>query len=225
MGLILQLNTALQEGSVSLSENGTLLGELINDAQADHASFLHPAILELLSSLGKNQRELSAISVVHGPGSYTGLRVGMACAKGLCYALSTPLITVGTLEWMAHAARDPNPKTLCPMIDARRDEVFTALYTHVGHEIKAPFPLILESGRFSVELASGPVHFFGSGSEKFKKMIQHPNAIFTSVKPGAASLTELSWTRYLNTEFPNLAYAEPLYIKEFYTPSANHKTP
>jgi tRNA threonylcarbamoyladenosine biosynthesis protein TsaB len=225
VSLILHINTALSLGSVSLADDERLLAERSSGEQSEHASFLQPAIRDMLSDEGLRMQDLSAIAVVYGPGSYTGLRVGMACAKGICYALNLPLITIGTLEWMASAALTEEAVTLCPMIDARRDEVFTALYDNGGRELRPPHAAILDGRSFSVELDTGKLHFFGSGAEKFGHMIQHPNAIFTPVSPGSYHLSLLSRTRFRKALFAEVAYSEPLYGKEFHTPSGKRKAP
>jgi len=131
---------------------------------------------------------------------------------------------VGTLEWMAHAARGEGADILCPMIDARRDEVFTALYDREGREKRPPFSVILDRNSFGTELASGRVHFFGDGAEKFSRKIQNANAIFTPVSPGSSHLSEISRSRFHQTLFSNIAYFEPLYVKEFHTPPVGRKT-
>ena len=225
MSLILHINTALSTGSVSLADDDHLLSERTSGEQSEHASFLQPAIRELLQEQGLHIRDLSAVAVVYGPGSYTGLRVGMACAKGICFASNLPLITIGTLEWMASAAIGDEAPLLCPMIDARRDEVFTALYDREGNEVRPPFAAILDGDSFRPELQAGKVHFFGNGAEKFQRMIQHANTIFTPVFPGSYHLSLLSRSRFRRASFSEVAYTEPLYVKEFHTPSGKRNVP
>jgi len=128
VSLILNIDTAVQSASVCLSENNDLIGLKINPSQKDHASWLHIAIEQLLKENAIDLQKLAAIAVSAGPGSYTGLRVGMASAKGLCYVLNIPLITVDTLKMMANAAVVENTDLLCPMIDASRMDVFAALF-------------------------------------------------------------------------------------------------
>ena len=117
----------------------------------------HIAIRDLMAEQGRRLSDLAAVAVVHGPGSYTGLRVGMSAAKGLCYALDLPLITVNTLEWMAEAAKGGPEDMICPMIDARRNEVFTALYDRNGSERLGPHALILDDSSFAAELELGTI--------------------------------------------------------------------
>ena len=219
MSLILHINTALPLGTVSLAEDDRLLGVRSSGLQMEHAAFLQPAIRELMAEQGRGLSDLSAVAVVHGPGSYTGLRVGMAAAKGLCYALNLPLITVNTLEWMAEAARGCPEDMICPMIDARRNEVFTAVYDQELTELTEPHALILDEGSFAAELERGTVRFFGDGSEKFRAMFRHRNAIFTPSEAGPIHLSLISRSRFLQTLFTAVTYAEPLYVKEFHTPA------
>src|SRR5687767_10771942 len=128
MSLILNIDTALDTASVCLANKGEVLHLVVNEFPKDHSGWLHPAISELLQKSGYEIRDLSALAVSIGPGSYTGLRVGLSTAKGFCFALNLPLITIGTLQMMAYSVKDENADLLCPVIDARRNEVFTAVY-------------------------------------------------------------------------------------------------
>ena len=223
MPLILNIDTATELASVCLSNNEKILAQRENTVQREHASFIHTAIKEVIAQAGKPLKNIDAVAVTAGPGSYTGLRVGMATAKGLCYALGKPLITINTLEVMTHAAikgqnEEANPDTLfCPMIDARRMEVFTALYNSSLEEILSPCALILDSLFFNTWLDERKIMFFGNGSEKFKDIADHKNASFIEVHFSAKDLSALANTCFNNQEFANLAYAEPLYIKEFHS--------
>ena len=134
MALILHIDTAVQSASICLAENEKILGTKVNPAEKESASWLHMAIQELLLKSAISPGQLDAIAISAGPGSYTGLRVGMATAKGLCYALSKPLITINTMQMMANSVEKPSTELLCPMIDARRMEVFTAVYDTSLHE-------------------------------------------------------------------------------------------
>jgi tRNA threonylcarbamoyladenosine biosynthesis protein TsaB len=130
MALILNIDTATETGGICIAEEGKTLAMAVNPEQKDHASWLHPAVEKIMRDAGCGMKDLQAVAVTAGPGSYTGLRVGMAAAKGFCYALGIPLITENTLKVMALAAKEqaPGDGLLCPMIDARRMEVFTAVY-------------------------------------------------------------------------------------------------
>ena len=141
----------------------------------------------------------------------------MSGAKGICFALSIPLITVNTLEWMAAACKE-EADLFCPMIDARRMEVFTAMYDHEKIEVAPPTAMILEPDSFKTDLQAKKVLFFGNGAEKFSALTNHPNASFIPVFPGTKELAEIAWNRYQERTFADLAYAEPLYVKDFFTP-------
>lgn len=218
MSYILNIDTAVVSASLCLSKDDEVLKLKINPSQKDHASWIHVAIKEMMEEAGISLQELDAIAVSSGPGSYTGLRVSMATAKGLCYALQKPLITVGTLKMMAVAAMDTTTELLCPMIDARRMEVFTAVYDHSFSEILTPVNIILENDSFKELLQTNSILFFGNGSEKFKSLTRDPNAYFKNVEANAKHMTGLSFSQFQKHEFADLAYSEPYYGKAFYTP-------
>ncbi len=219
MALILNIDTSRETAGICLAKDGQSLVLLENREQRDHASWLHPAVDEILKMTGHRLKDLQAVAVSAGPGSYTGLRVGMAAAKGFCFALSIPLITEGTLDVMAYATREqyPDADLLCPMIDARRMEVFTAIYERDGSALLPPAAMVIDSGSFSGWLSGRKISFFGGGSDKCKQLINAPNAAFVEVKDHAGYLGILSFLRYLRKEFTGLAYSEPAYTKEFYT--------
>jgi tRNA threonylcarbamoyladenosine biosynthesis protein TsaB len=225
--MILNIDTATDVASVSLSRDGSVLGTLENDSQKDHASWIQVAINALLQKEGYTLQQLQAVAVTAGPGSYTGLRVGMATAKGLCFALQIPLITINTLQAMANAAIDQwaakvahmqSPLYFCPMIDARRMEVFTAVYDMSLQEVIAPKAMILDELSFKEELNNRSLICFGNGSIKWKNVSRYPNVLFIDEKIDIAkSLAKLASHLHLSQNFANLAYAEPVYLKEFYT--------
>ena len=145
--MILNIDTATEEASVCLSQDGNVIHTLLNDSQKDHAAWIQVAINTLLQKEGYTMQQIQAVAVTHGPGSYTGLRVGMASAKGICFALQIPLITINTLQvmafgainqWRSLAENMKLPLCFCPMIDARRMEVFTAVYNEALEEIISP---------------------------------------------------------------------------------------
>jgi tRNA threonylcarbamoyladenosine biosynthesis protein TsaB len=218
VSIILNIDTAVQSASVCLAENGNVIGLKINPTQKDHAAWLQIAIKELLEEKKRTFQEVSAIAVSAGPGSYTGLRVGMASAKGLCYALQVPLITINTLQMMAAAGRDLSSSLLCPMIDARRMEVFTAVFDTNLVEILPTSNLILEENSFKDLLEQHTITFFGNGSTKFKGITKSPNARFEEVNATAEHMVFLSFDRYTRSQFADLAYSEPFYGKDFYSP-------
>lgn len=217
MSLLLHIETAVVGSSVCLSDGDKVVALKANPLQKDSAAWVQPAIHELVKESGLALKDLSAISVSAGPGSYTGLRVGMSTAKGLCYALGIPLITVSTLQMMAVAALQEDADLLCPMIDARRMEVFTALYDKSLNEVVAPHNLILEAHSFAPQLEQNRVLFFGNGAEKFRPLVSTPQAFFASIEANAAHLVPLALRRFEAGAFADLAYAEPYYGKEFFS--------
>ena len=226
MSLILNIDTSTEKASICVAQEGRALVLLENHQQRDHASWIHPAIQQLLEQANCTFYDLKAIAVTAGPGSYTGLRVAMATAKGLCYTLNIPLITENTLRVMALAtmqANDHKPQSekilFCPMIDARRMEVFTSLFKPDLQEEMPSTALVLGEDTFSEYLSSHRIIFSGSGSMKFRELVSHPNATFSDNQFSAMQLAELSNQKFVEREFIDVAYAEPFYLKEFYTVS------
>lgn len=230
MSLILNIDTAQEIARLSLAENGEVLVGLDNGQQKDHASFVQPGIRQMFEKLGRPMSDLNAVAVSIGPGSYTGLRVGMASAKGICYAMQIPLIGVSTLELMALGAQMTvhDVDAWCPMIDARRQEVFTAIYDKELHPILPPQALVLEPGSLKEFIKKYRILFFGSGFIKWKKIIlhdhNHKRCIFENILIENKPLAILSNRYFLQELFVNLAYAEPLYLKEFHHTSGDLKS-
>ena len=216
MSLLLNIDTALETGSVCLCKNGTIIGSSVNHRQHDHAAWLHPAIHELLVNHKLEASHLDAIAVTIGPGSYTGLRIGLSAAKGLCYALGKPLITVGTLEVLASLVVDEADQLICPVIDARRMEIFTAIYNKALQLISEPGAMVLLQDSFSDILKDQKVLFCGNAVTKMQTVIESPNASFTNKNFTALHLAPLAYQRFNVGSFADLAYTEPLYLKEFY---------
>lgn len=222
MSLILNIDTASENAHVSLAKDGLILHLLSNESQKEHASFLQTAIQQLTKSAGINLKDIDAVAVTAGPGSYTGLRVGMASAKGLCYALKKPLITIGTLEVLTASALQLFPtdnKVLlyCPMMDARRMEVFTAVYKHDLTIHLQPCAMMLDEFSFEKDLLNNQIVFFGIGSDKWKLVNKHANAIFKAVSILPQSMSRSSNILFFEKKFTELAYSQPLYLKEFQT--------
>ena len=218
MALILNIDTAVELASLCLAKDGKALSIARNESQKDHASWLHTAIKEIFEKNNLELRLVDAIAVTGGPGSYTGLRIGMATAKGICFALNKPLISLNTLLVMANAAKDESADMLCPMIDARRMEVFTAIYTKKLEFVKDPAAITLNENSFTEYLSSNSICFFGNGSNKFKAIEKSSQAFFSDIKTDASSMISLSEESFTEKKFADLAYAEPLYLKEFYSP-------
>lgn len=219
MSLILNIDTAVAGASIALSQNDRVLAFASNEAAKESAGWLQPAIRELMAGSGFSLAALDAIAVSAGPGSYTGLRVGMASAKGLCYALNKPLIAISTLEAMAAAAikQVPEVQWFCPMIDARRMEVFTAIYNRDLQVIVAPHNLVLDAVSFAEQLAKQQICFLGNGSDKFKPLVAAEKGVFVSMALDATQIAALAYQRYVTGDFADLAYTEPFYIKAFYS--------
>jgi tRNA threonylcarbamoyladenosine biosynthesis protein TsaB len=219
LALILNIETATKTCSVALAKNGALVGQKsLSSGAYSHAENLHPFIDSLLKEHQVSAAELDAIAISMGPGSYTGLRIGVSTAKGLCYALNIPLIAVGTLELMCHSEKlkSLDADLFCPMIDARRNEVFTALFNKSGQMVKDVEALILDTDSFSTLLQNQRIAFFGDGSAKFSEMINNPNAVFVDgVEPLASQMISLSEARFAAVKFEDVAYFEPFYLKEF----------
>jgi tRNA threonylcarbamoyladenosine biosynthesis protein TsaB len=216
MDLLLSIETSSPICSIALHkvEDGHLLGQSELRLEKSHSTHLTVLIEQLVANTGHTVRDLAAVAVSDGPGSYTGLRIGAAAAKGLCFALDIPLVAVGTLPALAHqvAARMPRADTYlyAPMLDARRQEVYTALYRADGYELTAPAPLILTPEAMAEQLTHHAVLFFGSGAAKFQPLV-------ADVQPSAVSVSELALGAYQRQEFQYVAYYEPFYLKEVYT--------
>ena len=217
MSIVLHIDTAVQASSICITSGNTVLDTKMNPAPRDAAGWLHVTISESLKEQNLQPHDLNAIAVSAGPGSYTGLRVGMSAAKGLCYALSIPLITINTLEQMARAAGKQENAWLCPMIDARRMEVFTALFNESYQWIMPSTNKILDPSSFSDELDQHQIFFFGNGSDKFKAIINHSNAVFGSINTSAQDLVALAAEKLKNGEYADLAYTVPFYGKDFHS--------
>lgn len=222
MALILNIDSATEKASVCISVDGKPIALKTNERQGEHASFLHAAIEQLLHETAIKLKEIEAFAVTSGPGSYTGLRVGMATAKGFCYALNKPLITINTLEVMAKAAIelvsvDNNTTLFCPMIDARRMEVFTALYSKTLHTVLTPQPLILDENIFRNYYNDYSIIYFGSGSIKFKELTNNEKGECRDIGFDAQFLGMLAENYYQMNLFSSITYSEPEYLKDFYT--------
>jgi tRNA threonylcarbamoyladenosine biosynthesis protein TsaB len=263
--MTLLIDTSQETGTVALVKEGRVLFSEENKIAKEHATWLHVAVKGLLENAKKTVRDLEAVAVIAGPGSYTGLRVGMAAAKGFCYALKIPLITQNTLRVMAESMRglaEEKAAMICPMIDARRDEVFTALYQSLTpkasmgvweygsvdvnrqpptphsagqaatddspvngqrssvidmKEILHPQAMILDKNSFEINLAKGPIIFFGSGAEKWKKISDSPAAIFESQPDITQAFATLSHQDFISKNWADIVYSEPIYLKEFFT--------
>jgi len=216
MAYILNIETSTTNCSVALSENGAVIGfKEDNNLEYSHAERLHVYIDEVLKTAKVSKNQLAAIAISKGPGSYTGLRIGVSAAKGLCYALSLPLISVPTLEALAHQVDNPKG-TIVAMLDARRMEVYSAIYDADYNEIRSTEAEVLTSESYQELLESTPVYFIGNGVAKTKDIITHKNAQFIEDKlPSAKQMCALSYDKFKTNDFEDVAYFEPFYLKDF----------
>lgn len=212
---ILCIETSTDVCSVALFADDRLVeNREVHEPQA-HAEKLAVFVDEVFRESGVAADRLSAVAVSEGPGSYTGLRIGVSTAKGLSYALGIPLIAVGTLELMASAIQRGD-HWLCPMIDARRMEVYCALFDETGRMVEKPHAKVIDAEAFSDVLASHRVVFFGNGAMKCRDVLTHSNAVFLDgVHPRAADMGKLARERFAAKQFVDLASFEPVYLKEF----------
>ncbi len=213
---ILMLETSTKNCSVALAEGERVI--FYADERGDrylHSERLHSMIDELMKKAGWNYRDLSAVAVGAGPGSYTGLRIGVSAAKGLAFALDIPLISVPTLEILARGIQ-PEEGVIVPMIDARRMEVYTAVYDKQIRVLKPVWAEILTENSFREFLERGLVYFAGDALDKAKTVLRHPNAVFTGhIYPQAKHMLSPAIEKFRSGAFENTAYFEPFYLKSF----------
>ena len=214
---ILNIETSTKACSVALFKNEELV--LFKESNTDnfsHSEKLLNFISEIIETSPINLSALDGVAISMGPGSYTGLRIGVSTAKGLCYGLDIPLISISTLKAMTFGVIPKQKADLyCPMIDARRMEVYSAIFDANNNQIRDIQADIIDSTSYKKELEK-TVAFFGDGSEKVKEIIQNKNAIFISnFYPSAKYMGFLSYQKYLESDFEDLAYFEPFYLKDF----------
>lgn len=226
MAIILNIETSTEVCSVSISENGELLFEKETLEGLNHSELLTVFIEQLLKENKFDLKRIDAVAVSKGPGSYTGLRIGVSVAKGFCYALDKPLIAISTLDAMAnyaaanlnsyYAVQANESVLLCPMIDARRMEVYTSVYDSKGKNLEPISAKIIDENSFSEYLAKDKILFFGNGAEKCRQKLNHPNVLFAGPqKASARFMIKIAENKYKNKEFENVAYFEPFYLKDF----------
>lgn len=224
MCYILNIETSSTNCSVSLSKEGKLIAlEEKNNEKYSHSTKLHSFILDVLNKAEVDTNELSAISVSKGPGSYTGLRIGVAAAKGLCFALEIPLISISTLLILAKKI-DLKSGLIIPVLDARRDEVYCSVIDSNFNIIEPDSPKIIINSSFEDYLKNNKLHFIGSGQKKCKELINPNNNLnfyHEDVLPSSKEMAELSYTKFIKSDFEDLAYFEPAYLKNFILDSLN----
>lgn len=239
--ILIETSTALC--STALAEDGTITSYRESSAPKAHASLTAVFVQEMLSERGLTLADCDAVCVSMGPGSYTGLRVGVSTAKGLCFGSGKPLLAVGTLDTLVAqaadeagaeggadaAGRDGQYRYIIPMIDARRMEVYTAVFEPTGasatangskgslpyRQITETAPVIIDENSFAKELEEGPVLFIGDGAGKCADVIKHPNANFCQCHPKASAMLSPALEAFRKGDFKDVAYFEPFYLKEF----------
>jgi tRNA threonylcarbamoyladenosine biosynthesis protein TsaB len=218
MSLILSLETSTEVGSVALHKDGKLLTTSEIHIQYSHASKLAVLIDQVLTNAGVNANQLNAVAVTSGPGSYTGLRIGTSTAKGLCFALDIPLLSVGSLELMAYQVSKSltDDILLCPMIDARRMEVYCLVANRSLEILQATQPVIIEADSFAHFFTENRILFFGNGAAKCKDVMGSQRAMYLDdINPQASHLGELAFQKFQQNEIEDLINFEPNYLKEF----------
>jgi tRNA threonylcarbamoyladenosine biosynthesis protein TsaB len=213
---ILNIETATTNCSVSLSKEGeTFILKEDYDNGYSHAERLHVYIEDVLEQANLSLKDIDAIAISKGPGSYTGLRIGVSTAKGLCFAVDKPLISISTLEALSYQVKAEDG-IIVPMLDARRMEVYSAVFDANHKQIRDVQAEVLDEASFADYLASGKVYFIGNGVEKTKTLINHPNAVFIEGKlPSSNEMGPLAFNKYKKDDIEDVAYFEPYYLKDF----------
>ena len=218
--LILHIETSTAVCSAALSRGAALLSLKEDTEGRSHARLLSVFIDEILHEQHITAKQLDAVSVVEGPGSYTGLRVGVSTAKGICYGIQKPLIAVNSLQSLAelaiHKALLPDSNSLiAPMIDARRMEVYTALFDSSGSMVRHTEAIIINEQSFEEELEKHHIVFVGDGAEKCRSLLNHRNALFTTLNASATGMVKIALAAFNKQKFVDTAYFEPYYLKDF----------
>lgn len=221
MSCILNIETSTETCSVAVAQDGGIIFEKINNEPNSHTKYLAKFVEEALSFAESHAIPLDAVAVSSGPGSYTGLRIGVSTAKGICYGKDVPLIAIPTLKLLcvkpllSDDIEDENA-LLCPMIDARRMEAYTAIYDRALREVREVKAEVIDATTYNEWLDKGLVYFFGNGAEKCKEIINHSNARFIdNVIPTAKSMLPLAELAIAKGQYEDVAYFEPFYLKDF----------
>ncbi|MBT3742710.1 MULTISPECIES: tRNA (adenosine(37)-N6)-threonylcarbamoyltransferase complex dimerization subunit type 1 TsaB [unclassified Polaribacter] len=226
MSIILNIETTTKNCSVSIAEKGEILAiKELNNGNYSHAEVLHPFILDVLKEANLTSNRIDAVAVSKGPGSYTGLRIGVSAAKGLCFALDKPLISIDTLTSLSFSITIEEG-IIVPMLDARRLEVYASVFNEKHQKIREIKAEIIDENSFCEYLERSKVYFLGDGSQKCKEIITHKNAIFIDAKfPSAQEMAKLSYEKYKISDIENVAYFEPFYLKDFIVIPEKKKKP
>jgi len=220
MSSILCIETSTSACSVALSQDGANVFDVSYTKEAKHATILGGYIDQALSYAKEHDITIDAVAVSSGPGSYTGLRIGVSMAKGICYALQIPLISIPTLELLCVPlllqVADADQARFVPMLDARRMEIYTAVYDFALTPIEETNARVIEENNYLHYLDAGPVYFIGNGVEKCQEILKHPNAHFFSKSiPSAKWMHPLAERKLIDNKTEDVAYFEPFYLKEF----------
>jgi len=226
LSIILNIETTTKNCSVSIAEKGEILAiKELNNGNYSHAEVLHPFILDVLKEANLTSNRIDAVAVSKGPGSYTGLRIGVSAAKGLCFALDKPLISIDTLTSLSFSITIEEG-IIVPMLDARRLEVYASVFNEKHQKIREIKAEIIDENSFCEYLERSKVYFLGDGSQKCKEIITHKNAIFIDAKfPSAQEMAKLSYDKYKISDIENVAYFEPFYLKDFIVIPEKKKKP
>lgn len=217
MAIILHLETATTNCSVSISKDNEIVVLKENNAASySHSEQLHVFIKEALKEASLSFSDLDAVAISKGPGSYTGLRIGVSAAKGLCFSLDVPLISVPTLQSMAHQVGLKPNEVVIPVLDARRMEVYSCVYDSEYKEVRETRAEIVNEESFAEYVSDNKVYVVGSGAEKCRSVLQHPNFIFDeAIVPSAKDMVSIAFKKYESKRFEDVAYFEPYYLKDF----------
>lgn len=226
MAIILNIETATKNCSVSIANNGVIKAiKELNNGNYSHAEVLHSFIVAVLKEASINLNQIDAVAVSKGPGSYTGLRIGVSAAKGLSFSLHKPLISVDTLTSLSHSI-SINEGLIVPMLDARRMEVYSAIFNHNNEQIREIKAEIIDTTSFVDYLQTNTMYFLGDGAQKCKEVISHKNAVFVDDKfPSAREMAKLSFHKYELNDVEDVAYFEPFYLKDFIVVPEKKKKP
>ncbi|MGM9786111.1 MAG: tRNA (adenosine(37)-N6)-threonylcarbamoyltransferase complex dimerization subunit type 1 TsaB [Candidatus Cryptobacteroides sp.] len=220
--ILIETSTALC--SCAIAQDGEIVAYRESSAPKSHASLTAVFVQEMLDSLGTKLSDCDAVCVSMGPGSYTGLRVGVSTAKGLCFGAKKPLLAAGTLDTLVAKAENPgNYDYIVPMVDARRMEVYSAVYRNDGTRITDVAPAIIDGNSFSEYLADSKVLFIGDGAGKCEGTIVSPNASFIQCCPDARAMLRPALKEFHAGNFQDVAYFEPFYLKEFVATTSKKK--
>jgi tRNA threonylcarbamoyladenosine biosynthesis protein TsaB len=206
----------LEIASVGIARDGALLAQRENERPHDQAGWLHPAIESMMQETGLQMKELQAVAVTSGPGSYTGLRVGMAAAKGICYAQQIPLISVSTLQLLAAGVQAAAKDIIIALIDARRDEVYAGVFDNALTPLQPEQALILDPTALMPWRAQPHVVYTGNGAKKTGELLGIKDFTLLVSKNGALNFAQIASKKYENKDFADLVYHEPVYLKEFH---------